>query len=118
VAKKTGVPIVPVVATGGHDTFLPLTDGRRIAQALRLDKLARLKVLPISLALPWGLNVGDFFGHIPLPAKIRMEVLSPIDVKERFGDRADSEEAYEYVTSRMQEALTALGAERVLPPFL
>ena len=118
VAKNARVPIVPVVATGGHDTFLPLTDGRRIARALRLDKLARLKVLPISLALPWGLNVGDFLGHIPLPAKIRMEVLAPIDVNERFGDRADSQEAYEYVTSRMQEALTGLGAERVLPPFL
>jgi 1-acyl-sn-glycerol-3-phosphate acyltransferase len=118
VAKNAGVPIVPVVATGGHDTFLSLTDGRRIARALRLDRLARLKVLPISLALPWGLNVGDFLGHIPFPAKIRMEVLAPIDVNERFGDRADSDEAYEYVTSRMQEALTALGAERVLPPFL
>jgi 1-acyl-sn-glycerol-3-phosphate acyltransferase len=117
-AKKARVPIVPVVATGGQDTFLPLTDGRKIAETLRLDRLARLKVLPISLALPWGLNVGDFLGHIPLPAKIRMEVLSPIDVNKRFGERADSAEAYEYVTSRMQEALTALGAERVRPPFL
>ena len=25
----------------------------------------RLKVLPISLALPWGLNVGDMLGHLP-----------------------------------------------------
>lgn len=75
-------------------------------------------MLPVSLALPWGLNVGDFLGHIPLPAKIRMEVLEPIDVVERFGDKADSDEAYDYVVSRMQESLTALAAERVLPPFL
>ena len=40
----------------------------------------RLKVLPISLALPWGLNVGDMLGHIPLPAKITIQVLDPIDV--------------------------------------
>ena len=30
----------------------------------------------------------------------------------------DTDEAYEYVTSRMQETLTALAAGRVLPPFL
>jgi len=117
-AKEAGVPIVPVVSVGGHDTYLPLTDGRRLAKLLRLDKLARLKVLPVSLALPWGLNIGDFGGHLPLPAKIRMEVLDPIDVVERFGDEADSDEAYDYVTERMQEALTALAAERVAPPLL
>jgi len=115
-ARDAGVPIVPIVAAGGQQTYLPLTDGRRIASALRLDKLARLKVVPISLAMPWGLNVGDFLGHVPLPVKIRLEVLEPIDVLERFGrDGADSEGAYEYVTSRMQEALTALAGERVLP---
>ena len=39
-------------------------------KALGLDRLLRLKVLPISLALPWVINVGDFLGHLPLPAKI------------------------------------------------
>ncbi|MEA2499677.1 MAG: hypothetical protein QOH26_2082 [Actinomycetota bacterium] len=118
-AKEAGVPIVPVVSSGGQDTYLPLTDGRRIASALRLPQLARLKVLPVSLALPWGINVGDFLGHIPMPAKIRMEVLEPIDVLERFGEDDDEEDAaYEYVTSRMQEALTALAAERIAPPLL
>ena len=115
-AREAGVPIVPVVADGGHDTYLPLTDGRGIARALRLDKIARLKVLPVSLALPWGLNIGDFFGHLPFPAKIRMEVLDPIDVDAKFGD--DYDEGYRYVTGRMEETLTALAAERVLPPFL
>lgn len=118
IAKEAGVPVVPVVAVGGQDTYLPLTDGRRIAKLLRLDKLARLKVLPISLALPWGINVGDFAGHLPLPAKIRVEVLDPIDVNERFGDEADSDAAYDHITERMQEALTALAAQRVLPPLL
>ena len=115
-AREAGVPIVPVVAVGGHDTYLPLTDGRWLAKALRLDKLARLKVLPISIALPWGINIGDFLGHLPIPAKIRMEVLDPIDVDEKFGD--DYDEGYRYVTGRMEEAMNALAAERVLPPFL
>ena len=68
------VPIVPVVSIGGQETALFLSRGERLAQALRLDRLFRLKVLPISLALPWGLNVGDMLGHIPLPAKITIEV--------------------------------------------
>ena len=114
-AREAGVPIVPVVASGGHDTFLTLTDGRWLARALRLDKIARLKVLPISLALPWGINIGDFFLHWPLPAKIRIEVLNPIDVEKSFGD--DDDAAYDFVTSVMQETLTALSAEDVLAPI-
>ncbi|HEX9312552.1 MAG TPA: lysophospholipid acyltransferase family protein [Actinomycetota bacterium] len=113
-ALASEVPIVPVVSSGGQDTFLPITDGRRIARALGLDRIARLKVVPISLALPWGVNVGDLFGHIPLPAKIRQEILPPIDLRQTFGQRPDLNQAYDYVTSRMQEALTALAAERVL----
>jgi len=70
----------------------------------------RLKVLPISLALPWGLNVGDMLGHIPLPAKITMQVLEPIDVSSM-----DVDEAYELVIDRMQTALSALDEERSLP---
>jgi hypothetical protein len=37
-------------------------------------------------------------------------------VVKRFGKDADSQRAYDYVTTRMQEVLTALAAERVLPP--
>jgi hypothetical protein len=70
----------------------------------------RLKVLPISLALPWGLNVGDMLGHVPLPAKITIQVLEPIDVS-----NLDVDEAYALVTERMQTALTGLAEERSLP---
>jgi 1-acyl-sn-glycerol-3-phosphate acyltransferase len=112
-AREAGVPIVPVVSSGGQQTFLPLTDGARLARAMRLDRMGRLKVLPISLALPWGLNVGDVLGHLPLPVKIRVEVLPPVDVAGRFGE--DDDRAYDYVTTRMQETLEALAGERVLP---
>jgi len=115
-ARKAGVPIVPVVSVGGQETFLPLTDGRRLAKTLNLDKLGRLKILPVSVALPWGLNVGDLLGHVPLPVKIKQEILEPVDVEERFGDDLDA--AYDYVTLRMQETLTKLAAERRFPPFL
>src|SRR5947209_18191504 len=68
-ALEHDVPIVPVVAVGGQETSIFLSRGETLARALMLDKLFRLKVLPISLAIPWGLNVGDLLGHVPLPAK-------------------------------------------------
>jgi hypothetical protein len=75
----------------------------------------RLKVLPISLALPWGVNVGDMLGHVPLPAKITIDVLDPIDLRAEFGEAPDLDEVYAEVIGRMQAALTALQAERSLP---
>jgi hypothetical protein len=98
------------VAIGGQETALFLSRGERIARLLGLDRMFRLKVLPVSLALPWGLNIGDMLGHIPLPAKITIQVLEPIDVSRMNVDRA-----YELVTGRMQTALTGLAEERALP---
>jgi|SRR5579872_1412398 len=114
-ALNTNVPIVPVVSIGGQETALFLTRGEHIAKALGLDRMLRLKVLPISLAVPWGLNVGDFLSHLPLPAKITTQVLPPIDLRRRFGARPDKRKAYEYVTGVMQDALDELAAERRLP---
>ena len=114
-ALETGVPIVPVVSVGGQETALFLSRGAGLAKALRLDKTARLKVLPISLALPWGINVGDFLGHWPLPAKVTIEVLPPIDIVEEFGPDPDLDEVYEHVTMQMQDALDQLQSERRFP---
>jgi 1-acyl-sn-glycerol-3-phosphate acyltransferase len=114
-ALDAGVPIVPVVSIGGQETALFLSQGGGLARALRLDRLFRLKVLPISIALPWGLNIGDFAGHLPLPSKITIEVLPPIDLEREFGPDPDPDEVYEHVTAQMQETLNGLAAERRLP---
>ncbi len=114
-ALDQDAPIVPVVAIGGQETALFLTRGGGLARALGLDRALRLKVLPISLALPWGLNVGDFLGHLPLPAKITVEALPPIHLREEFGPEPDVDEVYEHVVRLMQETLDALAAERRLP---
>ncbi len=114
-ALDQDVPIVPVVSIGGQETALFLSRGDRLAKALRLDKMFRLKVLPISLAIPWGLNVGDFLGHFPLPAKLTTEVLPAINLREQFGPEPDPDEVYEHVTRVMQETLEALAAERRYP---
>jgi len=114
-ALKHDVPLVPVVAIGGQETSLFLSRGETLAKVLMLDKLFRLKVLPISIAAPWGLNVGDMLGHIPLPAKIVVEALPPIHLREEFGPEPDVDEVYEHVTRVMQDTLDALQAERRLP---
>ena len=114
-AMDTGVPIVPVVTVGGQETALFLSRGAGLAKLLGIDRMLRLKVLPISISLPWILNIGDLLGHIPLPAKITSEVLEPIDITEQFGEDPDIDEVYEYVTTRMQETLDALAAERRFP---
>ncbi len=114
-ALNEGVPIVPVVSAGGQETAIFLSRGDWLARLLQLDKSLRLKVLPISLAPPWGLNIGDFFGHLPLPAKLTVEVLPPIELEEQFGPDPDVDEIYEHVTRTMQETLDALYAERRFP---
>jgi 1-acyl-sn-glycerol-3-phosphate acyltransferase len=113
-AHSNNVKIVPIVATGGQDTFFVLNDGRRTAQLLGIDKLLRIKTLPLSVSFPWGIFPGDMF-HVPFPAKIRVQVLDPVDLHERFGDEPDWDEAYDYVTSLMQAGLSALASKTTLP---
>jgi len=114
-ALEEDVPIVPVVAIGGQETALFLSQGEWLAKLLLVDRLFRLKVLPISLAAPWGLNVGDLLGHIPLPSKIVVEVLPPIRVREEFGADPDVDEVHAHVMRVMQDTLDALSAERRFP---
>jgi 1-acyl-sn-glycerol-3-phosphate acyltransferase len=114
-ALDKDVPIVPVVSIGGQETALFLTRGEALAKLLRLDRLFRLKVLPISLTLPWIVNVGDMLGHLPAPAKIKIQVLQPVNLRERYGRDPDVDEVYDDVVGQMQATLTALAQERALP---
>jgi 1-acyl-sn-glycerol-3-phosphate acyltransferase len=114
-ALEKDVPLVPVVSIGGQETSLFLSRGEWLSKLLGLDRMFRLKVLPLSLAIPWGLNVGDMLGHWPLPAKITVEVLEPIHLRDEFGSDPDLDEVYDEIIDRMQKCLTALQAERRLP---
>jgi 1-acyl-sn-glycerol-3-phosphate acyltransferase len=114
-ALAKDVPIVPVVSIGGQETALFVSRGEWLARLLRLDKVFRLKVLPISFAIPWGLNIGDMFGHVPLPSKISIEVLPPIHLRREFGRNPDVDKVYDEVMARMQAALDTLADERRLP---
>src|SRR5947209_4015978 len=114
-ALRHRVPIVPVVAIGGQETALFLGRGRRLARGLRLDRLLRLKVLPPVLGPPVGVTILDLPLRFPIPAKISIRVLKPIDLKKRLGPRADTDAGYRVVTSTMQRTLTRLSHDRSLP---
>jgi 1-acyl-sn-glycerol-3-phosphate acyltransferase len=114
-ALNEGVPIVPVVSIGGQETALFVTRGERAARLTGLAKLARIKVLPVQIAPPFGITVLDLPGRLPLPAKITIQVLPPVDLRERFGPEPDPEDVYEELTDDMQDALSDLSEERTLP---
>jgi 1-acyl-sn-glycerol-3-phosphate acyltransferase len=114
-ALDEGVPIVPVVSIGGQETALFVTRGETAARVTGLARLARIKVLPVSIGPPFGINLLDLPGRLPLPAKITIQVMPPVDLTERFGEKPDPEHIYDELTGDMQDALDELSEERTLP---
>jgi len=114
-ALNAGVPIVPTVGIGGQETQIFLSRGTWLAKRLGpIAKLARTKIVPISFGFPFGLSL-VVPPNIPLPAKIVMKVLPPIDIVAEFGEDPDIDEVDAHVRRVMQRALDELAAERRLP---
>jgi 1-acyl-sn-glycerol-3-phosphate acyltransferase len=123
-AVRSGVPIVPVASVGGHDTAFVLYEGRWIANGV--DRISGLKRklrgtrLPIVLGFPFGLTIETIPTHLPLPAKIRTELLDPIHVDhdpERANDREYVTSVYREVESAIQDAMDRLAKQRRFPIF-
>jgi 1-acyl-sn-glycerol-3-phosphate acyltransferase len=123
-AIRSGVPIVPVATVGGHDTVFVLSEGRWIANGL--DRISGLKTklrgtrMPIVLGIPFGLTIETVPTHLPLPAKIRTELLDPIHLDtdpERVNDRAYVDSIYLKVESAIQQAMDRLATQRRFPVF-
>ena len=104
------VPIVPIVTAGAGESLLVLSSGQRLARALKLDKTLRLKALPVSVSLPWGLSIGavGLLPYFPLPNKMTtlvMPAMVPVD-----------DEPPKYYAARiqaeMQHALTEMTSTR------
>ncbi|MCV7222264.1 lysophospholipid acyltransferase family protein [Mycolicibacterium elephantis] len=112
-AREAGVPIVPVASVGGQESVLFLSRGQWLARLLRVDKMFRLKSVPIAIAPPWGLVIGDLAGHIPLPAKIVVEAQEPITAEEVRG--ADDDVIHDKLIGSLQAAVDRLAAERRFP---
>lgn len=110
-AIEAGVPIVPIVSAGAGESLVVLTDGQALARALRLPSLLRLKALPVSLSLPWGLSVGvvGLAPYLPLPTRMHTVVLPAM----RPEDSEDAAAFAARVQHAMQDRLDELVAERI-----
>lgn len=109
-AIANGVPIVPIVTAGAGESLFVISSGERLARATRLDKLLRLKAAPVSVSLPWGLNIGavGLLPYLPLPAKLVTRVL-PAMANHEGEDAVDFAARIE---TAMQRALTEMTDNR------
>lgn len=73
-----------------------------------------MEILPLGFGLPFGVSV-IFPPNLPLPAKVVMRVLEPIDVVKQFGNDVDVDEVDHHVRAVMQAALDELASERRFP---
>ncbi len=118
-AIRSGVPIVPISTVGGPDSMPVLVRGRRLAKALQLDKVARLKMFPIALSVPWGIGPA-LLPEIPLPTKIRTAFQEPVEVDsdpKRADDDAYVDAKYDEVRESIQRGIDTLARRRRLPLF-
>jgi 1-acyl-sn-glycerol-3-phosphate acyltransferase len=121
-AIRSGVPILPVATVGGHDTVFVLNEGKWLANALDkvlgLKKTLRGSNLPIIAGFPFPIAVEVLPAHVPLPAKIRTELLDPIEVDTdpaRADDDAYVQKVYDQVEAAIQAGMDRLAAKRKLP---
>ncbi|MFL0239057.1 lysophospholipid acyltransferase family protein [Mycobacterium sp. SMC-17] len=117
-AIRSGVPIVPVATVGGHDTVFVLNEGKFLAKWSGLGKRLRGANMPIIAGFPFPLAVEVLPMHLPLPAKIRTELLDPIYVDtdpERANDAAYVDKVYDEVQFAIQSGMDRLAKRRSFP---
>ena len=118
-AIREQVPIVPMATVGGHDTLFVLSEGRGIAKALGLKKRLRSEVAPVTLSIPFGVQLHlTPFQHIPLPAKIRTEYLEPVYLdtdRDKENDNAYVGDIYNEIESMIQSGMDRLAKKRKFP---
>lgn len=117
-ALEHQVPIVPVATVGGHDTVFVVSEGRFLADS-PLGRRLRATKAPIVLGPPFGVALEVVPAHIPLPAKIRTELLEPIhlDHDRRDDDERYHQEVYETVRGSIQAGMDRLASRRRFPVF-
>jgi 1-acyl-sn-glycerol-3-phosphate acyltransferase len=118
-AIRAGVPIVPIATVGGPDSMPVLARGRRLAKALQLDKVARLKMFPISIQAPWGISPA-MLPELPLPTKIRTAFQPPVKLSRDPAKAKDDdyvERKYDEVQQSIQDGMDTLARRRAFPIF-
>lgn len=127
-ALRRRMPITPLVSAGAHETFIVLWRGGWLAEKLGLPRRFRADVFPIVAGLPFGVWPGAGIPHLPLPAKLTMQVMPPIDLysevcgrlgrEVRESDLANEvliQACFERVRGVMQREMNRLYEERRFP---
>ena len=117
-ALRFGVPLLPVVNVGGSEVNLTLVSSRRLARWTGLERLARVKTLPLTFGLPWGVWLTGFVPYLPLPSKISYRVGTPFEFPRNaeLAHNADLlERSSRLLTDSMQRMLSELSQRRRLP---
>lgn len=134
-ALKEGVPIIPIVSIGAHESYIILDRGEELAEKLGLKDKMRLHGVPMTYRLAffyWCVATGAitffplllapfalFSALIPLPTKMQFKILPPIYIKEMINPKLSEEEnldrIYHYVVGVMQAVLETGYRERRLP---
>ena len=76
--------------------------------------------MPIIAGPPFGLAIETVPMHVPLPAKIRTELLDPIELdddRERAFDTEYVDDVYRDVEGAIQSGMNRLAKRRRLPLF-
>lgn len=114
-ALRHGVPIVPVLSFGGHDTFFIVRRGERLARWTGARRFLRTESWPVFVGLPWGVGVGPLF-HLPLPVKLSVDVGEPISLDGYAADQAEDpavvRSIYEVVLATLQGMMDQRVARR------
>lgn len=119
-ALEKDVPIVPVATVGGHDTVFVVAEGQFLARVTGLGEKLRGANAPIVVGPPFGVALETIPMHLPLPAKIRTEILDSM-VLDGGADARDDEDyvgdVYDEVESTIQAGMDRLAAKRRFPVF-
>jgi hypothetical protein len=86
----------------------------------RIGTPERIANIPIVAGFPFPLAVELLPAHLPLPAKIRTELLDPIEVDsdpDRVNDEPYVQRIYDEVHDAIQAGMTRLARKRRFPVF-
>jgi 1-acyl-sn-glycerol-3-phosphate acyltransferase len=104
----------------GHDTVFVLSEGRWLAKATGLGRVLRGATMPIIAGPPFGIALETVPMHVPLPAKIRTEILDPIEVdadRQKAFDQAYVDRVYRQTEAAIQAGMHRLAKRRRFPIF-
>lgn len=107
IARRAGVPIIPIVVHGAHRSAYIFYEGEGLARRIGMPRWARLSRFPIALALPWGIAAGPWLPYLPLPFPLWTRVLPPVHV----GKEEAPEAARDRTRGLMQAALDQMARE-------